>query len=148
MTDSLIDQKVPHSLSFGLSVLSGIFHDLTANVWYCSFRAASPVVYGVALSKTSFILVDGDSRKAFFIPPLPALLQLHGIGEFFHPRTKVSIPHDARNERSQFVSGIHSCSYFSAPDMVVTDRPLLEGFIAKHACILDDFTDRQLPLLT
>lgn len=84
-----------YSLSFGSSLLGGYFNDHSA----CTFRIIMDnfddlVAYVLYLDKKSY--VDGALKNMFFIPPLIALIDLYGEGEFFHTRAKVPSLGEAR----------------------------------------------------
>ncbi|KAL6060907.1 hypothetical protein QOT17_013237 [Balamuthia mandrillaris] len=81
-----------HSLSFG----SGIMHDKTA-VPYHHICKRNNQGYALCLPKKDLYLPPPSTSSSsfnelFYIPPLSCLVQLFAIGEFFHPRTRVSLP--------------------------------------------------------
>jgi len=57
-------------------------------------------------------------RTVFFIPPVPTLLELAGMGEFFHGRSKVFLP-ERDNSQEKFVSGIVHCPFSRLPSFLV-----------------------------
>lgn len=120
-TDSTKDSTVwvdgrPHSLSFGLSLLSGIRFDRSATCYNYAQKERYRDLYAVRLPLRACLEGDG----IFFIPPIPPLLQLASIGEMFHPRTKLNAPpgFDVRS----FVSGILQCPAARVPDFLRIDR--------------------------
>jgi len=114
-------EERPHSLSFGMSLFSGIMHDVTA----CPFsvmREQSCGGYCLALSKEELRHSHSVVSSLFYIPEMPCLLALHGIGEFFHPRTKVYIHEEDKNAREKFVSGSFSSSFRRLPSFLCTSN--------------------------
>jgi len=156
------DTIKPHSLSFGLSLFGGILHDKTATVYSYATKQTVLDFYAIPLHKIQFLkhtkpfleITDfpdfptTNPNDIFFIPPVPTILELAGMGELFHPRSKVHIPHDVRESRDYFVSGILSCTYSRLPKFLVVanDSDLLSilGFI-KSAIPLKDNRTSILP---
>lgn len=174
----LID-TVPHSLSFGLSLFEGVFHDLTAMVNHFARRTSTKAVYIIPFDKAALIrsiykpsdtrlpnephvflspsdiirspkplsdiipihLAQNENFKEilryeptitipikpishfhefpFHIPSLPTLLQLFGIGEVFHPRTKIYLSQTESERKDAFVSGLLNCSNYKVPEFLL-----------------------------
>lgn len=81
------DNQVPHSLSFGSSLFSGLIFEGTPT-------GTCPLVYYRNLVNQLYALVLSQSKvkKYFFYPPLfksKGLLPLFARGEFSHPRLKI-----------------------------------------------------------
>ena len=76
-----------HSLSLGMGLFSGILKDETATP-YNYMRKKGIEGYAVKIYlREYYALVN----KLVWVPPLPRLVQLGGIGEMFHPRSKVFV---------------------------------------------------------
>eukprot|EP01126_Amoeba_proteus_P023784 TRINITY_DN2389_c0_g1_i39.p2 TRINITY_DN2389_c0_g1~~TRINITY_DN2389_c0_g1_i39.p2 ORF type:complete len:216 (-),score=43.98 TRINITY_DN2389_c0_g1_i39:826-1473(-) len=114
----------PHSLSFGSSLFSGLLHDRTATVYNYYKKQKKKNVYVLKLDLKHFFKTQISPEKVFFFPPLPCLAQLYGIGELFHPRTKIFLTSWNRGKRDLFVSGILRCSYFNVPEFLLSPFPL------------------------
>lgn len=124
-TDSCWWNERPHSLSFEFSLFSGIRFDRTASVLdYCQ-RSCATYAIRVPLRDA---LACADS--VFWVPPLPALLQISALGEMFHPRTKV-LGAALLREKQQFVSGILQCPADKVPDFLLCDADP-EPFVRKR----------------
>eukprot|EP00029_Vermamoeba_vermiformis_P011072 TRINITY_DN5998_c0_g1_i1.p1 TRINITY_DN5998_c0_g1~~TRINITY_DN5998_c0_g1_i1.p1 ORF type:complete len:494 (+),score=76.06 TRINITY_DN5998_c0_g1_i1:113-1594(+) len=84
-----LEQAVPHSLSFGPSIFAGAIHDKTATAYNYLIQQKYAQGYLIRLPQKEFF--GGTASSLFFMPPLPAIVQLASIGELFHPRSKVCI---------------------------------------------------------
>jgi len=130
----------PHSLSFGLSLFGGILHDKTATVYSHITKKNITDFYAIRCLKTQFLTHTNPEsvisethhifRTVFFIPPVPTLLELAGMGEFFHGRSKVFLP-ERDNSQEKFVSGIVHCPFSRLPSFLVVSSenylfPLLQ----------------------
>lgn len=155
---------VPHSLSFSSSLFSGVFHDLTATVSYLIRKKKVQTLYLIPFQHTGhdasslrvsrlsfsnsllettrietenlFKPIGDESLFPFFIPPLPPLLQLFGIGEIFHPRSLLFLEISERNRRDKFVSGMLNCSYSKVPEFLLcsddVDVSLFKAMIQRN----------------
>jgi hypothetical protein len=114
----------PHSLSFGASLFSGILQDETACVWAHFSRRPAPGeprrrLFAVSVPTEEAFWSDdraGISESFFHVPPVSSLLSLAGVGEMFHPRTRVVVPDHA--DPSARVSGIHAMAVRRLPDFL------------------------------
>ena len=90
-----------HSRSFNSSVLSGCISDDTAcTLFYIEPTTTYDAIAHVTKASQNDRLIymikkylvhdSSDENSLFFIPPIHPFIQLHSIGELFHPRTKVS----------------------------------------------------------
>jgi len=120
--DSTIRDNQQHSLSFSLSLFSGVLHDKTATVYTKLFCIPDTTLYSIKLNLSDFIDKNSSSNKTFFIPPIPCIIQLSGIGEFFHCRTKVIFSEEELESKDQFISGIFNCSYSRVPYFLTTSN--------------------------
>lgn len=83
-----INKRLNRSISFGSTLLGGIFLDKGACAYcYMSDFEERPVGYALLIKKKEY--AQGQLSNMFYIPPLITLLDLLGKGEFFHTRTKV-----------------------------------------------------------
>jgi hypothetical protein len=82
--------STPYSLSFGNSLLAGIFLDYTACAYkFLTSEKKSPGDgYGLFIDKHQYI--ENNSGNLFFISPLSTLASLYGNGEYFHSRSKAA----------------------------------------------------------
>jgi hypothetical protein len=122
---------LPHSLSFGSGLFSGILHDKTATPYNYFNKSKVKYAYAIKLNKKDFFCGATkafDPQRLFFLPPLPTIVQLAGIGEFFHPRTKVYIEPSLQTSTELFVSGILNCSAARLPEFLLTDRESVENY--------------------
>jgi hypothetical protein len=120
MQNELKQDSVPHSLSFGPSLFAGAMHDKTATVYNYLIQQKYAQGYLIKLPKKEFF--GGVGSTLFFMPPLPAIVQLASIGELFHPRSKIFIQESQMESREHFISGILSCSYARAPSFLITTK--------------------------
>ncbi len=120
MINRVVDDSVPHSLSFGPSLFAGAIHDKTATVYNYLIQGKYAQGYLIKLPKKEFF--GGLGSSLFFVPPLPAIVQLASIGELFHPRSKVFIEEAQMESREHFVSGILNCSNARIPTFLTTSN--------------------------
>lgn len=119
-----------HSLSFGMSLFAGIFYDRTGTVY--NFLIKDKIEgFILPLQKCSFLKSETNEeidnpQNWFYVPPIPMILQWNGLGEFFHPRTKIYIDEKVKSSRKYFVSGLHECSYASVPVFLQSQFPLTD----------------------
>lgn len=95
-------------------------HDKTATVYNYLIQQKYAQGYLIKLPKKEFF--SGVGSTLFFMPPLPAIVQLASIGELFHPRSKIFIQESQMESREHFLSGILSCSYARAPSFLITTK--------------------------
>ena len=85
--------KEPYSLSANLSILSGFIADHSAcTINYMTGFSSGEELYNNKIKYTINKFMFGDRSPEdflFFIPPIPAYLQLYCDGELWHPRTKI-----------------------------------------------------------
>ena len=74
------------SISFGNSLFGGFLYHLGSCVYH-HLRFKKDYGYVVFIDKKQY--VHGMLKNMFYIPPIITLLGLMGVGELFHPRTKV-----------------------------------------------------------
>jgi hypothetical protein len=128
----------PHSLSFGMSVFAGIRFDRSASVFDLARKPSQcPDVYALKLSIKEYM----DPNCIIFVPPLPPLLQISGLGELFHPRTKVWVS----GKQEFFVSGLLHCSLLRLPDFLRSPIPTESTWQAIAASSVTRL--RSLPLM-
>ena len=87
-----------HSRSYNSSILSGCIFDETA----CTLYYVEPTAIYLGELKeppndrliymiNKYLIHDSsDENSLFFIPPIHPFIQIHSVGELFHPRTKMS----------------------------------------------------------
>lgn len=86
--DNPISKRLNRSISFGSTLLGGIFSDVGACAYcYMSEFEQRPVGYALLIDKKEY--AQGKLSNMFYIPPLITLLDLLAKGEFFHSRAKV-----------------------------------------------------------
>jgi hypothetical protein len=165
-----------HSLSYGLGLFAGVMQDSSATP-YNYMRKRAMEAYALKIPRREFhddpppADTRGEStkphlyrpslaRRLFFVPPLPAVVMLRGLGELFHPRGRVCLhapdqaqdrpgpeSHAARGEcagrniatRAHFVSGVLACSYAALPTFLATDARAVAAFpffVSTHAHLL------------
>lgn len=81
--------------------MQGILYDRTSTP-YNFIRKKRYEGYVVQLEKSALLTEASDISDWFYIPPLSTLAQIGGIGEMFHPRTKVFIDAENTGIRSAF----------------------------------------------
>jgi hypothetical protein len=87
--------------------------------------------YAIKLKKKDFLShseKDFQLQQLFYLPPIPTIVQLASIGEFFHPRSKVYIDPQLRNSSELFVSGLLNCTARRLPDFLLTDAESVKQF--------------------
>jgi hypothetical protein len=87
--------------------------------------------YAIKLRKKDFlsqIEKDFQPQQLFYLPPIPTIVQLASIGEFFHPRSKVYIDPHLRNSTELFIGGIMNCTARRLPDFLLTDFESVKHF--------------------
>jgi hypothetical protein len=123
-------QLVPHSLSFGSGLFSGILHDKTAVPYNYFIKSSRKYGYALKVKKKDFLNQSEEnlSSRLFYIPPLPTIVQLASIGEYFHPRGKVYIDPSFRKSTELFVSGILNCTARRLPEFLLTDNDSVNSY--------------------
>jgi hypothetical protein len=105
-----VNNKFPvHSLSFNTSLISGIFHEVT-----CSSKGACTYQFYSKDHNKKYYLLDkfmlddcSIYDKLFHIPPLHPIFCLLGLGEIWHPRTRITIDYKLNPYSSTYpVSGL------------------------------------------
>lgn len=89
--EDAITKRLNRSISFGSTLLGGIFQDDGACAYcYMAENEAKPVRsagYALLINKKEY--AQGPLSNMFYIPSLISILDLLGRGEFFHSRSKV-----------------------------------------------------------
>lgn len=144
-----------HSLSYGLGLFAGVMQDTSATP-FNYMRKRGMEAYAIKILRREYKAHDSSlgahdkantlAERLFFVPPLPTSAALKGLGELFHPRSKVCIdlchsvtatdaegasthhPNPLPAKRSFFVSGILSCSYASLPEFLTTEPASVASF--------------------
>jgi hypothetical protein len=134
-----------HSLSYGLGLFAGVMQDSSATP-YNYMRKRGMQAYALKVQRRDYCSAGASSlvRRLFYVPPLPALAMLRGLGELFHPRGRVCLDSgcagsDAARKRAHFVSGLLACSYAALPSFLATDTSAVASFSAfldQSACLL------------
>lgn len=89
--EDAISKRLNRSISFGSTLLGGIFQDDGACAYcYMAENEAKPIRptgYALLINKKEY--AHGPLSNMFYIPPITTILDLLGRGEFFHSRSKV-----------------------------------------------------------
>jgi len=142
-----INPSRAHSLSYGLGLFAGVMQDSSATPYHYMSKPGMQA-YALKILRREYCPVQSNNllccpsppaRHLFFVPPLTALSMLRGLGELFHPRSKVCIgPFIASSlsTRAHFVSGIFSCSYTALPPFLTTESKIVSHhflpFLSTH----------------
>jgi hypothetical protein len=88
--EMLVKEEKPYSLSYGNSLFGGLIEetrDLGAMAFlYINDRGG----YAISIPIVNY-LMNGLSRRLFFIPPISTFLSLYLYGEHFHARSRVFV---------------------------------------------------------
>jgi len=135
--------NTPYSISFGNSLLGGIFLDYGACAYnYLTQTKELPGAgYGLFIDKRQYI--DNNNGGLFFISPLSNLAALYAQGEFFHSRSKAATP--IKKEESSYgngsIVGLGSRMADKIGVFLITRDPLKHGalfsqFLAENGTII------------
>lgn len=84
--DPKLTKALNRSISFAASLFGGLLFDKEASAFFYMLIRRR-LGYVVFIDKKTFF--NGKINNMFYIPPVITLVNLIGIGEYFHPRTKV-----------------------------------------------------------
>jgi hypothetical protein len=110
-----------HSVSYGMTLFSGFFNDLSACAYY--YMRQEGLGYGVLVEKKEWRF--GKLSDLFYIPSLGGLTMLYASGDAFHPRTKIC--RENESECTGFMGGLDSSKIRTAFNkMIVCSKKIDE----------------------
>ena len=120
----------PYSISYGAALFSGILHDSSAVPYSamlpfdCAAAAGALQPPGVRAVGHYLELGPGAGpwEDYFAVPRIPVLARLAGLGEVYHPRSKVAVEDPAVP-----VGGILNCSGRHLPECLRTTADVARG---------------------
>ncbi len=145
--------NTPYSISFGNSLLAGIFLDYGACVYeYLTHRQSKGTGYGLFIDKRQYI--ENNNGNLFFISPLSTLASLYAKGEYFHSRSKAATIIKKANHKANSTSydehNVRGLSDHEIEDptgvLLITRDPFKHGaifsqFLAENGTILQAARD-------
>ena len=142
--------NTPHSLSFGNSLLAGIFLDYDACVYkYLTKTRRFPGAgYGLFIDKRQYI--EHNNGNLFFISPLSTLASLYASGEYFHSRAKSATQKKATSynkiELVPRIKGLYAQIEDPTGVLFITRDPFKHGaifsqFLAENGAIIQAAED-------
>jgi hypothetical protein len=142
--------NTPYSISFGNSLLAGIFLDYGACTYnYLTQTKELPGAgYALFIDKRQYI--DNNNGGLFFISPLSNLTALYAQGEYFHSRSKAATHMKKSSYSRGGIIGLVSRIEDPTGVLLITRDPLKHGalfsqFLAENGSIIqvaEDETER------